>query len=110
MKGRATQGWIPKETIEEIKRSANIHLNRNKKKGKRNLRVPNDTILATCANMVRDILKTNKKLYIRCMKNVRNRRKDEGVSLAAISNKKLDFRAEMLNKNSGKKNHKRRTD
>jgi hypothetical protein len=103
MKSRATQGWIPKEIVEEIKKGANMYLNRKRKKGKKTLKVPPKTILATCANIVRDILKTNKKLYIKCMKNVRERRKEEGVSLAAISNKKLDYRAEMINKTSNKK-------
>ena len=37
------------------------------------------------------------------MKNVNQRRKEEGVCLAAISNKKLDYRAEILNKTSNKK-------
>ena len=106
MKSRATQGWIPKEIVEEIKKGANMHLNRKRKKGSKTLKVPPETILATCANIVRDILKTNKKLYIKCMKNVRERRKEEGISLAAISNKKLDYRAEMINKTSTKKDRK----
>jgi hypothetical protein len=98
MKGRATQGWMPKETVEEITKGANMFINRRRKKGKKTLRVPRTTILAACANIIRDILHTNRKLYIRCMKNVNKRRKDEGVSLAAISNRKLDYRAEMLSR------------
>jgi hypothetical protein len=106
MKSRATQGWMPKETVEEIKIGANMHLNRKRRKGKKTLKVPRTTILAACSNIVRDILNTNKKLYIRCMKHINERRKEEGVSLAAISNKKLDYRAEMLNRKSIKKDKK----
>ena len=40
------------------------------------------------------------------MKNVNARRKEEGVSLASISNKKMDYRAEMLTKSLNGKDNK----
>ena len=81
IKGRATQGWIPRETIKTIRKMAKA------------LKCTNETIEHITRDIIRMTVKTSQDLYLKIIERNIRRRKIEGVSIKSVTNTKNDYKA-----------------